>query len=196
MEQIIRGAVERGASDIHIRGGDVVRARIGGKLLPLTKQKLSPEQARAFVLTVVASPGMRDRIDLIQDYDCSWGVHGVGRFRVNVMKQRGSFVVVLRVIPYEIPTLDKLGLPAVVSKIALAERGLILVTGVTGSGKSSTLAAMIQHMNIHTRRHIVTLEDPIEFLHRDQNCSVSQREVGSDTESFRRGLRAALRQDP
>ncbi|HEX8358972.1 MAG TPA: PilT/PilU family type 4a pilus ATPase [Longimicrobium sp.] len=196
MEQIIRGAVERGASDIHIRGGDVVRARIGGKLLPLTKQKLSPEQARSFVLTVIGSPGMREKVDLIQDYDCSWGVHGVGRFRVNVMRQRGSFVVVLRVIPYEIPTLEKLGLPGVVSEIALAERGMILVTGVTGSGKSSTMAAMIQHLNHHEHRHIVTLEDPIEFLHHDHLCAVSQREVGADTESFQRGLRAALRQDP
>jgi twitching motility protein PilT len=196
VETIIQTAVERGASDIHIKGGDHVRARINGALVPLTKQKLTPEHSRAFALKVLPSDRVRQTIDDLQDYDCSWGLSGVGRFRVNVMRQRGSFNIILRVIPYEVPTLDRLGLPPVVERIALAERGLILVTGVTGSGKSSTLAAMIQHMNIHTRRHIVTLEDPIEFLHRDQNCSVSQREVGSDTESFRRGLRAALRQDP
>ncbi|MBB4636587.1 type IV pilus twitching motility protein PilT [Longimicrobium terrae] len=195
MEQIIRGAVDRGASDIHIRGGDVIRARIGGKLLPLTKQKLSPEQARAFVLTIIA-PSLRERVDVIQDHDCSWGINGVGRFRVNVMRQRGSFVIVLRVIPYKIPTLDELGLPPVAKKIALAERGLVLVTGVTGSGKSSTMAGMIQHQNQHEHRHIVTLEDPIEFLHSDNLCAISQREIGSDTDSFHRGLRAALRQDP
>ncbi len=196
METIIQTAVQRGASDIHIKGGDFVRARINGALVPLTKQKLTPEHSRAFALKVLPTDRVRQTIEDLQDYDCSWGLAGVGRFRVNVMRQRGSFNIILRVIPYEVPTLDKLGLPGVVERIALAERGLILVTGVTGSGKSSTLAAMIQHMNIHTRRHIVTLEDPIEFLHRDQNCSVSQREVGSDTESFRRGLRAALRQDP
>jgi len=196
METIIQTAVERGASDIHIKGGDHVRARINGALVPLTKQKLTPDHSRAFALKVLPNERVRQTIDELQDYDCSWGIDGVGRFRVNVMRQRGSFNIILRVIPYEVPTLEKLGLPAVVERIALVERGLILVTGVTGSGKSSTLAAMIQHMNLNTRRHIVTLEDPIEFLHRDHNCSVSQREVGSDTESFRRGLRAALRQDP
>ena len=196
MEPVIRAAVERGASDIHVKGGDFVRARVTGKLMPLTKQKLTPDQARTFALSVLPNERVREQIDSLQDYDCSWGIDGVGRFRVNVMRQRGSFNVILRVIPYNAPTLDGLGLPAVLSTIAEAERGLILVTGVTGSGKSSTMAAMIQHMNTHTFRHIVTLEDPIEFLHRDDQCSISQREIGSDTESFYKGLRAALRQDP
>jgi twitching motility protein PilT len=179
-----------------VKGGDFVRARITGRLMPLTKQKLTPDQARAFALTVLPNDRVRQQIDTLQDYDCSWGIDGLTRFRVNVMRQRGSFNVILRVIPYNAPTLDGLGLPAVVSQIAMAERGLILVTGVTGSGKSSTMAAMIQHMNNHSYRHIVTLEDPIEFLHRDNLCSISQREIGSDTESFYKGLRAALRQDP
>ncbi len=196
MEPVIRAAVERGASDIHVKGGDFVRARIAGKLTPLTKQKLTPEQSRAFALAVLPTERAREQIDTLQDYDCSWGIDGLTRFRVNVMKQRGSFNVILRVVPYDVPTLEFLGLPEVVRQVAAAERGLVLVTGVTGSGKSSTMAGMIQHMNHHSHRHIVTLEDPIEFLHRDNLCSVSQREIGSDTESFQRGLRAALRQDP
>jgi len=196
MEPVIRAAVERGASDIHLKGGDFVRARITGKLAPLTKQRLTPDQAREFVLTVLPNDRVRAEIDNLQDFDCSWGIDGLTRFRVNVMRQRGSFNVILRVIPFDVPTLETLGLPAVVSQIASAERGLVLVTGVTGSGKSSTMAAMIQHMNQSSHRHIVTLEDPIEFLHRDHLCSVSQREIGSDTESFHRGLRSALRQDP
>jgi twitching motility protein PilT len=196
MEPVIRAAVERGASDIHVKGGDFVRARITGKLTPLTKQKLTPDQARTFAMSVLPNDRVREQIDTLQDFDCSWGIDGLTRFRVNVMRQRGSFNVILRVIPYNAPTLDGLGLPAVLSTIAEAERGLILVTGVTGSGKSSTMAAMLQHMNNHSFRHIVTLEDPIEFLHRDNQCSISQREIGSDTESFYKGLRAALRQDP
>lgn len=196
MEEVIRHAVERGASDIHVKGGDNIRARINGALVPITKQKLSPAQAKSFALHVLPNDEAKKQIETMQDFDTSWGIDGLTRFRVNIMRQRGSFNIILRVVPYDVPTLEKLGIPKVVEGIALAERGLILVTGVTGSGKSSTMAAMIQHMNQHTRRHIVTLEDPIEFLHRDGNCSISQREVGSDTESFRRGLRAALRQDP
>jgi len=196
MEDVIRHAVERGASDIHIKGGDHIRARITGSLVPITKQKLSPAQAKAFALHVLPNEETKAQIENMQDFDCSWGIDGLTRFRVNIMRQRGSFNVILRVIPYDVPTLETLGLPKVVERIAMAERGLVLVTGVTGSGKSSTMAAMIQHMNQNSRRHIVTLEDPIEFLHRDGHCSISQREVGSDTESFRRGLRAALRQDP
>ena len=196
MENIITAAVQRGASDLHIEAGDVFRARINGSLIPLTKQRLTPEQTRAIALKLI--PNERDRLalDNLQDYDCSWGLPGVGRFRVNILKQRGSFMIVMRVIPFEIPTLDALGLPPVVQDVAALERGLILVTGVTGSGKSSTQAAMIGFMNNNMRRHIVTLENPIEFLHRDVNCSITQREVGIDTDTFRVGLRAALRQDP
>jgi twitching motility protein PilT len=194
--RIIHTAVQRGASDLHIKAGDVFRARIHGALVPLTKQRLTPEQTRAIALQLI--PRERDRalIDELNDYDCSWGIPGVGRFRVNILRQRGSFMIVMRVIPFEIPTFEQLGLPGVLEKITANERGLVLVTGVTGSGKSSTQAAMIGHMNQHMRRHVVTLENPIEFLHRDLNCSITQRDVGIDTDSFRVGLRAALRQDP
>jgi twitching motility protein PilT len=196
VENIIKAAVARGASDLHIKSGDVFRARINGQLIPFTKQRLTPDQTRAIATFLIPHERDRQRLDDITDYDCSWGLAGVGRFRVNILRQRGSFMIVMRVIPIEIPSFDALGLPASLKEIAGNERGLILVTGVTGSGKSSTQAAMIGFMNQTMRRHIVTLENPIEFLHRDVNSSITQREVGLDTDSFRVGLRAALRQDP
>jgi twitching motility protein PilT len=196
MENIIKAAVERGASDLHIKAGDVFRARIDGELKPLTKQTLTPEQTKSIALKLIPSEADRKLIEQIKDYDCSWGSPGIGRFRVNILRQRSSFMIVMRVIPFEVPTLDKLNLPRVLGTIAEAERGMILVTGVTGSGKSSTMASMINHINTEMNRHIVTLENPIEFLHRDLQSSVTQREVGADTESFKVGLRAALRQDP
>jgi twitching motility protein PilT len=196
VEKIIQAAVERGASDLHIKAGDVFRARIDGKLVPLTKQRLTPEQTKAIALRFIPNEEDRSRIDKIQDYDCSWGAPGIGRFRINILKQRSSFMIVMRVIPFEVPSFEQLGLPQVLETVALAERGMILVTGVTGSGKSSTLAALVNHINRTSQKHIVTLENPIEFLHRDVSSSLTQREVGTDTESFRSGLRAALRQDP
>jgi len=196
MENIIKAAVERGASDLHIKAGDVFRARIDGKLQPLTKQRLTPEQTKAIALKLIPSEEDRKLIDKIRDYDCSWGAPGIGRFRVNILRQRSSFMIVMRVIPFEVPSIEKLRLPKVLEKIAESERGMILVTGVTGSGKSSTMAAIVNHINATMNKHIVTLENPIEFLHRDVNCSVTQREIGVDTDSFAAGLRAALRQDP
>jgi twitching motility protein PilT len=196
MIEILKAAVQRGASDVHIKAGDVVRARIGGDLVPLTKDRLSPEQTREVVLGILPGESQRARVDDITDLDCSFGAPGVGRFRVNVYRQRGAFSVVLRVIPFEVPTVAELGLPPVLSSIALSERGMVLVTGVTGSGKSTTLAGLVSEINRQQRKHIITLEDPIEFLHRDVQSSVTQREVGSDTRSFSVGLRAALREDP
>jgi twitching motility protein PilT len=196
MEKIIKAAIDRGASDLHIKAGDVFRARIDGKLVAITKQALTPEQTRAIALRLIPNETVRQNIDSLLDYDCSWGAAGIGRFRVNILRQRSSFMIVMRVIPFNIPTIAELSLPPVLENIALAERGMILVTGVTGSGKSSSLASMIHHINLNLHKHIVTLEQPIEFLHRDVQSSITQREVGVDTESFRDGLRAALRQDP
>ena len=196
MIEILKSAVQQGASDIHIKGGDVIRARIRGELVPITKQRLAPEQARALAMQLITDEDDRERIDDITDYDTSWGASGVGRFRVNILKQRGSFGIVLRSIPFEVPTLEDLRLPGVLKDLAHRDRGLILVTGVTGSGKSTTLAAMINEINHKYRKHIITLEDPIEFLHREKQSSITQREVGHDTDSFNRGLRAALREDP
>jgi twitching motility protein PilT len=196
MEKIIKAAVERGASDLHIKAGDVFRARIHGKLVALTKQRLTPDQTRAIALKLITSEEDRARIDRLRDFDCSWGMPGVGRFRVNVLRQRSSFMIVMRVIPFTVPSIESLRLPEVIKQIAESERGLILVTGVSGSGKSSTIAAMVHHINRTQQKHVVTVENPIEFLHRDLSCSITQREVGVDTDSLVIGLRAALRQDP
>jgi twitching motility protein PilT len=196
MEKIIKAAVERGASDLHIKAGDVFRARINGKLVALTKQRLTPDQTKAIALKLMSTETDRARIDQLRDFDCSWGMPGVGRFRVNVLRQRSSFMVVMRVIPFTVPSIESLALPEALTSIAEADRGLIVVAGVSGSGKSSTVAAMVHHINKTQHKHIVTVENPIEFLHRDLSCSVTQREVGVDTDALATGLRAALRQDP
>jgi twitching motility protein PilT len=196
MERIIKAAVDRGASDLHIKAGDVFRARIHGKLVPLTKQALTPEQTRTIALHLMSNEDDKARIDKLTDYDCSWAAPGVGRFRVNILKQRSSFMIVMRVIPFKVPTFETLRLPTALARVAEAERGMVLVTGVTGSGKSSTMAAMVNYINEHENRHILTLENPIEFLHSDLQSSITQREIGSDTQDFKMGLRAALRQDP
>ena len=196
MEKIIKAAVERGASDLHIKAGDVFRARINGKLVALTKQRLTPDQTRAIALKLINNDEDRSRIDSLRDFDCSWGMPGVGRFRVNVLRQRSSFMIVMRVIPFTVPTIESLRLPEVLKQIAASDRGLVLVSGVSGSGKSSTVAAMVHHINLTQYKHVVTIENPIEFLHRDVNCSITQREVGVDTDTLADGLRAALRQDP
>jgi twitching motility protein PilT len=196
MEKIIKAAVERGASDLHIKAGDVFRARINGKLVALTKQRLTPDQTRAIAAKLISSDEDRARIERLRDFDCSWGMPGVGRFRVNVLRQRSSFMIVMRVIPFTVPTIESLRLPETLAQVAESERGLVLVTGVSGSGKSSTVAAMVHHINRTQHKHVVTIENPIEFLHRDLSCSITQREVGVDTDSLVVGLRAALRQDP
>ena len=196
IEKIIAAAVERGASDLHIKAGDVFRARINGRLVALTKQRLTPDQTRAIALRLLTSDEDRTRLDRLRDFDCSWGMPGVGRFRVNVLRQRSSFMIVMRVIPFAVPSFDTLKLPDGLTRVADAERGLVIVAGMGGSGKSSTIAAMVHHINANKHKHIVTIENPIEFLHRDLASSVTQREVGVDTDSPAMGLQAALRQDP
>jgi twitching motility protein PilT len=196
MDELFKAAIDRGASDIHIKSGDVIRARIQGELMPLTQQRLSPEQVKGIAMKLIPHEEDRQGFDKMMDYDCSWGLTGVGRFRVNILKQRGTPMIVMRVIPFDVPTIEDLGLPPTIEKIAHHERGMILVTGVTGAGKSSTMAAMVNWINQHKSLHVVTLENPIEFLHRDNRCSITQRDVGTDTDSFATGLRAVLRQDP
>jgi twitching motility protein PilT len=195
MIEILKGAIQRGASDIHIKAGDYIRARINSDLIPITKQQVPPEQTRQLAQQLVPE-WERGNIDKIRDYDCSWGAPGVGRFRVNIFRQRGTLGIIMRVIPFEIPTLEEMNLPPILANIAMASRGMVLVTGVTGAGKSTTLAAMLNHINETRAQHILTLEDPIEFLHRDKKSSITQREIRTDTESFNKGLRAALREDP
>jgi twitching motility protein PilT len=196
MLEIFKAAIQRGASDIHIKAGDFLRARIRGELVPLTQQRLSPDQIKQICLQLIPHEKDKERLDEINDYDCSWGAPGIGRFRINILRQRGSLMIVMRVIPIEIPSFEALRLPPILSKLAHAERGMILVTGVTGSGKSSTLAAMIGYINNTRHKHVLTLENPIEFLHRDVQSSITQREIGADTDSFESGLKAALREDP
>lgn len=196
MEQVIQAAVDRGARDIHVKAGDFVRGRVDGELVQVTKQRIAPEQVRAFLLSVLPTDRVRDQIDTLQDYDCSWGLVGVGRFRVNIMRQRGSFNVALRLLPSEVPTLGVLGLPRELGSVVLERKGAVVVCGPEAMGRSWVLAALVGHINEHSRRLVVTLEDPIEFLHRDEQSSVIQREIGADTESLAIGLRAALRHGP
>ena len=199
---VLAKGVETNVSDIHLCVGSSWKYRIHGYIKPLDIKPLQMAECEAIVRHILLNtPGIsKEDIDKVlnrlQDHDCSYMLSGVSRFRVNICRQRGSFSVVLRVIPFLIPTADSLGLPDVVKDISVKERGLILVTGITGSGKSTTLAAMVNIIN-HTRPcKIVTIEDPIEYLHKEVKASIIQREVGFDTESFSIALRAALRQDP
>ncbi len=188
--------MDRGASVIHIKAGDVLRARIDSKVVKLSNQVFTEEETRKIALRLIASERDRERFDELRDYDTSWELQGVGRFRINILRQRGTVMVVMRVIPLSVPTLEELYLPAVLGDIAELDHGLVLITGGVGSGKSTTQAAMIQWVNARLKKHIITLEDPIEYLHADDASTVTQREIGVDTESFHTGLRAALRQDP
>jgi len=195
-DKFLAAAVKAGASDIHMKAGAQPTLRVHGVLKEVKLEALTPEGMEGLVRHLLASHGLEMDMRRLREYDTSYVVDGVGRFRVNILKQKGYFAAVLRVIPSQVPSLDELGLPGVLKKIAREERGLVLVTGVTGSGKSTTLAAMINEVNQEYRKHIVTIEDPIEFLHTDRLSRITQREVGADTESFAMALRAALRQDP
>ncbi|HUS64975.1 MAG TPA: PilT/PilU family type 4a pilus ATPase [Kofleriaceae bacterium] len=194
--RLLEGGVSHGASDIHFRVGDPPTYRVHGKLMHLRMSRLRVDDTRALCDYVVVEPDVRGRLDTLQEHDTSYSIPGVSRFRVNLFRQRGSMSLILRIIPSNIPTIDGLGLPEIVRTIAGYERGLVLVTGATGSGKSSTLAAMINHINQTRRVHILTIEDPIEFLHPNSKASISQRELGIDTKNYNIALRAALRQDP
>ncbi len=201
--QVLKLMAERDGSDLHISVGSGFRIRILGKLVPVPEAgPLTPSDIASIAAGIGLASGKCTQENLPQfikgltDFDCSYSVAGLGRYRVNIASQRRSLALVLRHIPYILPTIEGLRLPPVVADIALAERGLVLVTGITGSGKSTTLAAMINLINQTKHCKIVTIEDPIEFLYRDDKCIVAQRECGSDTDSFAKALRAALRQDP
>ena len=196
MDRFLAHGVRSGASDLHFLVGDRPSYRIDGALRPVKYERLGCGDTQQICEKLLGNKAARETMDELQEHDCSYSVEGVGRFRVNIYRQRGSLCCVLRVIPTTIPTLEALGLPDRVRKLADEERGLVLVTGATGSGKSSTLAAMIDGINRNRAAHILTIEDPIEFLHRNQRSSISQREVGPDTRTFTTALRASLRQDP
>jgi len=201
--KVLANAHANSASDVHLSVGSPWKYRIGGKIVPVKGPALlKPDECEAIVCHIlqnthgVHEQDLKKTVQELQDFDCSYSLPGISRFRVNICRQRGTFSVVLRIVPFEIPTVDSLGLPAVIRDVAMEERGLILVTGVTGSGKSTTLAAMIKLINEIKLCKIVTIEDPIEYLHKEVKASVIQRELGADTESFSKALRAALRQDP
>lgn len=197
LNDILAAALKKSASDVHIKAGLVPVIRKHGKLRPLQAglPQLTTEQVEEMAMGMLDSE-QRITFAKCKEVDVGYGVSGVGRFRVNIFRQRGSIRMVIRNIPFNVPNLDELGLPPIVKKITEIERGLILVTGITGSGKSSTLAAMIDQINQTQNTHILTIEDPIEFLIRDRKSIVSQRELGLDTATFSSALRAAMRQDP
>jgi twitching motility protein PilT len=196
INDLLKKAHSSEASDLHIKVGSPPILRIHGELTPLTSEKrLSHEDATKIALAVM-TPGQTEVFKKKNDIDLAYSVPGLGRFRCNIFMQRGTVGLVFRVIPMRIPSVEELNLPEVIKKIANEARGLILVTGTTGSGKSTTLASMIDVINSQRTEHIMTIEDPIEYLHRDKKSIVNQREIGSDTESFSKALRQALRQDP
>jgi len=196
IDDLLRLATHQGASDLHLKAGSFPYMRIGGELRPVVdSQPLSQEDTLDMAFTMMSNR-QKQRFKEVSEVDIGYGVSGVGRFRANIFQQRGTVGIVLRVIPDSTRSTSSLGLPPVVDKIADEQRGLILVTGATGSGKSTTLAAMIDRINAQRSGHIVTIEDPIEFLHRDKRSFVTQREVDVDTRSFAEALRGALRQDP
>lgn len=194
---LLTKAVASRASDVHIKVGQPPGARVRGDIVYFRTEKITPEDTEAVAQHLITNPDVLARLDELKEYDTSFVGAGIGRFRVNVYRQRGSLAVVMRFIPTEIPLLDSLGLPMPVTKdLAEKNNGMVLVVGAAGNGKSTSIASMLAHLNATRHLHIVTVEDPIEFVHRDQMSSVSQREVGLDTASFAAALRAALRQDP
>jgi twitching motility protein PilT len=196
INELLKRAISENASDLHIKVGSPPIVRVTGDLIPLVSEERISQQEAMKIAFAVMSPGQREVFKQKNEIDLAYSVPGLGRFRCNVFIQRGTIGLVFRVIPMRIPSVEELNLPEIIKKIAMEERGLVLVTGTTGSGKSTTLATMIDFINMNRTCNIVTIEDPIEYLHRDKKSIVNQREVGSDTESFGRALRSALRQDP
>ena len=196
IEELLQILVERRGSDLHLSAGSPPRIRVDGNLVATEHEVLKPESCKRIIYSFLSGEQVA-RFEKDCEIDLSFGVEGLGRFRTNVFLQRGTVAAVLRMIPYQIRGFEELGLPSkICEEVCTLPRGLVLVTGATGSGKSTTLAAMLDHINSARALHIVTVEDPIEFLHRNKACLVNQREIGSDSRSFKLSLRSALRQDP
>jgi twitching motility protein PilT len=196
VNDLLKTAVDNGASDLHLKVGSFPIMRVRGTLMPVAEEKRLDHEDVVAMSAAVMSTSQRQIFKDTQEVDLAYSVPGLGRFRCNIFQQRGTIGLVFRVIPMQIGTVDELGLPVVLKQIAAEERGLVLVTGTTGSGKSTTLAALIDYINRTRAVHVMTVENPIEFLHRDQLSLVNQREVSVDTRSFAQALRSALRQDP
>jgi twitching motility protein PilT len=196
IEELLQVLVDRGGSDLHLSAGSRPKVRVDGTLVDTDHEVLRPEDTQHLVYSFLTGDQIA-RFEKSFDLDLSFGVDGLGRFRTNVFYQRGAVSAVLRMIPYTVRSFEDLGMPrAICEEVAGYPRGLVLFTGATGSGKSTSLAAMLDHINETRNGHVVTVEDPIEFLHRNKGCLFNQREIGSDTKDFRAALRSALRQDP
>ena len=197
IDAALRFVVEREGSDLHVKVDAPPMARVHGALKPIEgADKLTAEDTEAALEHILTDGSLLQEFADVGEADFSYEIRGLSRFRVNAFRQRGWVSIACRAIPFQVRTIDDLGLPDVIRTLAEAPRGIVLLTGTTGSGKSTTLAAMIDHINATRSRHIVTLEDPIEYLHRDKLSIINQREVGADTESFARAMRRVLRQDP
>jgi twitching motility protein PilT len=195
LQALLKAMTDKGASDLHVTAGSPPRVRIDNELVRLQTDPLSPVDTKTLCYSVM-NDQQKLRFEEDQEIDFSFGIRGMARFRANVYLQQACVAGAFRVVPYQINPLDNLGLPAVVSELCDRQRGLVLVTGPTGSGKSTTLASMIDRINTRTRGHIITIEDPIEFQHQHKNCLINQREIGRDSQSFKRALKYILRQDP
>ncbi|SIS50671.1 type IV pilus twitching motility protein PilT [Salimicrobium flavidum] len=195
IEELMKAAHQLETSDIHLTVGMPPIFRLQGKLKQYGKEPLTPEDTDEMVRAILPE-GLQEKVDEQGEIDFSYGIPGVSRFRINAYKQRGCFSMAIRIIPTYIPSIEELHMPDILKEIADKDQGLVLVTGPTGSGKSTTLASMIDYMNHRYPRHIITLEDPIEYLHKHRYSIIDQREVGFDTSNFANGLRACLRQDP
>jgi twitching motility protein PilT len=195
IEDLMEEVVERGGSDLHVSAGLPPYIRVNGKLMATDRDPLSPEQCQKLIFSMLNNT-QRKNLEQNWELDCSYGVRGLARFRVNVYKDRGTYAAALRALSSKIPTIETLGLPNIVREMSEKPRGLILVTGPTGSGKSTTLASMINNINVTRAEHILTIEDPIEFVYEPVKSVIHQRQVGEDTRSFANALRAALREDP
>src|SRR5437016_4568554 len=196
MADLLQILVDRGGSDLHITSGTYPQLRINGRLTQLTQfEQLTPQDTQRLAYSIL-NETQKQKFEEESELDLSFGIQGLARFRCNVFRQRGAVGAAIRLIPYKIRSFDELGLPPVVEQLADRPKGLILVTGPTGSGKSTTLAAMVDKINNERTEHIMTIEDPIEFVHHHKKCLVNQREVFSDTHSFKNALKYILRQDP
>ncbi len=195
LRELLEILIEKNASDLHLAVGSPPQIRVDGRLLTLDMDALTPDVTKKLAYSMM-SEKQKQRFEENSELDMSFGIENMSRFRCNVFVQRGNVSVALRQIPYKVPSFEELGVDKAIIEMANLPRGLVLVTGPTGSGKSTTLAALIDKVNRERHSHILTVEDPIEYLHRHQNCLVNQREVGSDTKSFAIALKYALRQDP
>ena len=195
LHQLLKAMIEQGASDLHITIGTAPQLRIDGRLIPLKVPALTPADTKQICYSVLTE-AQKHKFEEEHELDLSFGVKSLARFRANMFLQRGAIAAAFRIIPLKLPTFQELGLPPVVNELVAKPRGLILITGPTGAGKSTTLASIVDRINNERHEHILTIEDPIEYLHSHKGCVVNQREIGADTESFTKALRYVLRQDP